>query len=139
MQGDGAGGTTPQTAPAAREQCNTTTRDVTMNPFGNRDEPIAPEWFRPHLRPWLRNLLWHFRNPLHNFTHYVIGIAGREFTVTRSCPDSDNDGFADGGGWLRCTLQYGGGSRPYVSYAGRSHFYIGFHPASGKFGVRLTR
>jgi hypothetical protein len=110
-----------------------------MNPFGNRDEPIAPEWFRPHLRPWLRNLLWHFRNPLHNFTHYVIGIAGREFTVTRSCPDSDNDGFADGGGWLRCTLQYGGGSRPYVSYAGRSHFYIGFHPASGKFGVRLTR
>lgn len=90
--------------------------------------------------------MWYVRNPLHNFTHYMVGWKGRAFVVERSKPDSNNDGFCDGGGWMFCWLRLDWAgmnkdewSRPFISYVGRCHFYAGWHPASGKLGLRLTR
>jgi hypothetical protein len=113
-----------------------------IDPSANRDEPDPPPWFPDKHPIWPRRLLYlgcYMRNPLHNFTHYVVGIAGKPFTVAGSRADSDNDGFADQGGWLHCTLHCNGGRPPYVSYSGWCHFYAGGHPSSGKLGLRLTR
>lgn len=110
-----------------------------MNPFGNDDEPVAPPWYLPTWPRWLATVFWYFRNPLHNLTHYMAGWKGRDFSVARWRPDSDNDGFADEGGWLFCALYLDHRWRPFVSYAGRCHFYVGWHPASGKLGFKLTR
>lgn len=119
-----------------------------MNPFGNIDEPSAPAWYLPTRPSWFRTIAWYARNPLHNFTHYQIGWAGKNFIVASLKPDSDNDGFCDGGGWARCWLLLRSDdwgmpaqerTRPFISYAGWCHFYLGWHPASGKFGFRLTR
>src|SRR5215208_6944082 len=76
-----------------------------MNPFANDDEPAPAASYHPDLPQWLRMCLWYGRNPAHNLTHYMIGPSSKSFSVTRSRPDSDNDGFADGGGFFRCTLR----------------------------------
>ena len=44
--------------------------------FGNSDEPRAPDWYRPGSK--FRNVAWYFRNPLENFSNYVIGIADKK-------------------------------------------------------------
>src|SRR5262249_16048462 len=52
-----------------------------LNPIwwlGNADEPDPPDWYRPNKS--CRKIMWHFRNPCHNFTFFVIGIADRPFT-----------------------------------------------------------
>jgi hypothetical protein len=109
-----------------------------MNPFGNDDEPVAPAWYLPTWPRWLATVAWYIRNPLHNFTHYMVGWKGRSYTVTyHHGSDADNDGF--GNGWLIASLQTKDSLRPFISYAGRCHFYIGWHPASGKLGFKLTR
>ena len=102
-----------------------------MNPFANDDEPAPPASYHPDLPQWLRMGLWYGRNPAHNLTHYMIGLSSKSFTVTRSRPDSDNDGFADGGGFLRCTLRCEDGtSRPYISHqSARVEAYAGWRPA----------
>src|SRR5215208_6273972 len=88
-----------------------------MNPFANDDEPAPAASYHPDLPQWLRMGLWYGRNPAHNLTHYMIGLGSKSFTVTRSRPDSDNDGFAHGGGFFRCTLRCEDGtSRPYISH-----------------------
>ena len=40
--------------------------------FGNADDPVPPDWYRPGSPN--RQIAWQGRNPLHNFTHYVIGV-----------------------------------------------------------------
>lgn len=47
-----------------------------LNPFGNADEPI-PKYLLHGKPEWLRVLAWWGRNPLHNFSFYWIGVAGR--------------------------------------------------------------
>lgn len=53
-----------------------------LNPLwwlGNADDPVPPpDWYRPGRR--FRKARRHLRNPLHNFTFYVIGIADKDFT-----------------------------------------------------------
>src|SRR6516164_1210399 len=46
--------------------------------FGNVDEPRAPDWYRPHASRSFRNVAWYFRNPLSNFSNYVIGIGDKK-------------------------------------------------------------
>lgn len=112
-----------------------------MNPFGNIDEPAPPAWYLPTRPQWWRVLCWYARNPLHNFTHYMVGLTGQEFELIHHwAGDGDRDGFADRGGWLLVELRRRTrATRYFVSYAGRVHFYAGWHPASGKLGFRLTR
>lgn len=42
----------------------------------NTDDP-PPEWWKPNEDPATRYRTWLMRNPFHNFTHYVIGVADR--------------------------------------------------------------
>ncbi len=61
---------------------------------GNADEPNAPSWYLPDVLN--RDLKYHWRNPLHNFTFYVIGTADQQFTRRGLHPKdtfNPNDGF----------------------------------------------
>jgi|SRR5215208_4283627 len=110
-----------------------------MSCFGNRDEPMPPESYHPTLPQWLRLVAWYQRNPLHDFTHYVVGWKGKNYTVERSRADSDNDGFADGGGLMVCTLRNAGRTRSYASYqSARLEVYVGWRPSSRALGARFT-
>ena len=60
----------------------------------NADDPIPPAWYRPgdpH-----RGLKWSFRNPFHNFDHYVIGIADKTFERSGLYPERNSNPH---GGW----------------------------------------
>ena len=53
-----------------------------LNPlwwFKNDDDPHPPDWYLPNDSELKRRIWWMFRNPLHNFTFYVIGISDVEF------------------------------------------------------------
>src|SRR5215469_15888553 len=49
-----------------------------LNPvwwFKNADDPKPPDWYKPDDSH--RNLKWSFRNPMHTFNFYVIGVADK--------------------------------------------------------------
>ena len=101
--------------------------------FGNVDDPEPPEWYRPGGpgRRWL----WQLRNPLHNFTFYVIGVADKPFTRTGKFPDAV---FAPDGGWNRAVARYGWLRLPFVSFNGeRGRFYFGWRER-GNFGCKVN-
>jgi hypothetical protein len=107
-----------------------------LNPvwwFGNADEPAPPAWYRPADKH--RLLKWRFRNPLHNFTHYVIGVEDKKFSRSGKYPERNSD---PRGGWnfaigRRCLAPL-----PFVSYD-RSWctFYFGWRE-QGAFGLKLA-
>ena len=107
-----------------------------LNPvwwFENADEPLPPDWYQPD-DPH-RVLKWRFRNPLHNFSHYVIGVEDKEFSRSGKYPERNADprggwNFALGRRWLA--------PLPYVSYE-RSWctFYFGWRE-HGAFGLKLA-
>jgi hypothetical protein len=45
--------------------------------LGNIDEPNPPADKWVNKPQWIRRILWFIRNPFHNFTFYVIGMADR--------------------------------------------------------------
>src|ERR1700742_4347208 len=52
-----------------------------LNPiwwFKNSDDLTPPDWYKPDDKH--RNLKWSFRNPMHNFNFYVIGVADKKIT-----------------------------------------------------------
>lgn len=109
--------------------------------FGNNDEPQAPDWYRPEWPRWRRQLYWLlFRNPLHNFTFYVIGIADRRFSRLGDFP---NDVFSPAGGWNICMIYYPSWQGywlrlPFASYQGKHlKAYIGWRER-GNFGFKFT-
>ena len=100
--------------------------------LGNADEPVAPDWYRPGKH--CRNLLWHLRNPCHNFSCYVIGISDKSFTRVGRFP---SEVFNPGGGWNWAVCRYKRLRLPFVSYnRGRFRFYSGWR-AVGDFGLEL--
>ncbi|MEO7297049.1 MAG: hypothetical protein ABI042_00580 [Verrucomicrobiota bacterium] len=101
--------------------------------IGNVDDPVPPEWYRPENRA--RNMLWGFRNPMHNFFFYVVGIADKEFEVVGRFP-----GKVSGpeGGWNWTVCKYKCLRLPFVSYKrGNFNFYLGWRNR-GNFGVKLN-
>jgi len=68
-----------------------------MNWFGNDDEPDPPAAFWPGYPQFVRVIAWHWRNPLHNFAAYVIGVKGKQFIFVASQPNTVDSSFADGG------------------------------------------
>lgn len=101
--------------------------------FGNVDDPEPPEWYRPGSTN--RRWLWRLRNPLHNFTFYVIGIADKPFTRTGKFP---NAVFAPDGGWNRAVARYKCVCLPFVSFNGtRCRFYFGWRER-GNFGCKMN-
>ena len=78
--------------------------------------------------PW-KAFWWWLRNPLHNFTHYVIGVADQEHTYVG--PDMDSQGF------IKAYVLYNGRKLPFYAFNYKGLFsYIGWRP-SGGFGIKL--
>jgi hypothetical protein len=101
--------------------------------FGNVDDPETPDWYRPGSRH--RRWLWQLRNPLHNFTFYVIGVADRAFTRTGRHPEHV---FAPDGGWNWAVTRLGWVRLPFVSFNGeRCRFYLGWRER-GNFGGKIN-
>jgi hypothetical protein len=107
-----------------------------LNPvwwFGNADDPIAPDWYRHGERR--RNAGWHLRNPCHNFTFYVIGIADQEYTRVGRHASAV---FNPHKGWNWAVCRYKCLRLPFLSYhRGGFKFYCGWRNA-GNFGMKLS-
>ena len=100
--------------------------------FGNEDEPIPPEDYRPDDPN--RRRKWYFRNPCHNFTFYVIGIADEEFDQTGCYP---GEVFNPNGGWNWTVCRHNCWRLPFLSYRrGGFQFYCGWRER-GNFGMKL--
>ena len=101
--------------------------------IGNADDPAPPDWYRPDDsgREWK----WHLRNPFHNLTFYVIGIADTEFTRVGPSPENV---FAPDGGWNWAISRASVLPLPFVSFQrNQFKFYLGWRER-GNFGIKLT-
>ncbi|MEJ2008995.1 MAG: hypothetical protein P8Z30_12710 [Acidobacteriota bacterium] len=107
-----------------------------LNPvwwFKNSDEPIPPDWYKPNDKH--RVLKWHFRNPLHNFDNYVIGIADKSSVRSGRFPLQTSNPH---GGWNFAISRRKLLVLPFVSYRrGRFEFYLGWRER-GNFGAKLN-
>lgn len=109
--------------------------------FGNADDGYFGDdnWRAGRPKSLLLALDWWLRNPAHNLTWYVIGVADRPRTVSGVY---GNRFHRPGGGWLTSwtsvrafglSLQL-----PYVSYlSAHVKGYAGWRP-SGAFGLKLN-
>lgn len=106
-----------------------------LNPvfwIGNSDEPVAPAWYKPG-DPG-RNWKWHVRNPFHNLTFYVIGIADKDFTRIGPHPEAV---FNPGDGWSWAVSRAQIVPLPYISYKRNTfQFYWGWRER-GNFGIKF--
>lgn len=107
-----------------------------LNPiwwFKNRDDPKPPDWYRPDDKH--RNLKWNFRNPLHNFDFYVIGVADKKFARSGRFPDQNSD---PRGGWDFEATRYKFIWLPFISYhRPKLDFYLGWRER-GNFGAKFN-
>lgn len=132
----------------------------------NEDDPIVPVWFKSPVS-WISNQSYwmYLRNPLHNFTNYVIGI--RDISKKKRYGIKPEDVFNSEGGFnltfflyipdlfqsilltilFLLTLTFSSVFfgilfllmifRPFVSWIGKYKFYIGWREA-GALGIKLT-
>jgi hypothetical protein len=96
-----------------------------------------PGVYEPHSR--MRRVDWFFRNPLHNFSFYVIGISDHvNSPAFRRYGRYPKDNFSPKPGWNVCEIHYHGLRLPYVAYWNRHvSFYAGWRLA-GEFGLKLN-
>ena len=79
---------------------------------------------------------WCGRNPLHNFTFYVVGIADKDFKRAGKHPESV---FNPHDGWNATVCKYRCLRLPFVSYKrGKFKFYCGWRER-GNLGFKLAR
>ena len=98
----------------------------------NADEPTPPAWYLPDDRH--RAVKWRFRNPLHNFDHYVIGVADKKFSRSGKYPGRNSSPH---GGWDVEIVRRRLALLPFVSYErSRCTFYFGWRE-HGAFGIEL--
>ncbi|MDB6065858.1 MAG: hypothetical protein JWR26_2066 [Pedosphaera sp.] len=101
--------------------------------FGNLDEPMPPDDYRPDDKHRVRS--WYFRNPTHNLTFYVIGITDKTFRRSGRHPDQV---FNPRQGWNWALCKYKWVRLPFISYQKKSFsFYLGWRER-GNFGGKLT-
>jgi hypothetical protein len=101
--------------------------------FGNEDDPVPPPGYRPD--DPRRERRWYYRNPLHNFTFYLVGIADKPFERVGRAPDK---AFHPDGGWNWAVCRYKCLRLPFVSYqGGHCRFYVGWRNR-GNFGCKLN-
>lgn len=101
---------------------------------GNADDNEPPHWYRPSNQ--LRSSLWQARNPLHNFTFYVIGIADKDFVRYGREPDTV---FARDDGWNWAIIEKGWLRLPFISYQGKHIRFYALWRERGNFGLKLHR
>jgi hypothetical protein len=103
--------------------------------FGNSDQPNPPDDYRPNDKA--RLFKWRTRNPFHNFTFYVIGIADKKIKRSGCHPEQT---FRSDGGWNFAVTRYKWCPRPFVSWCHGDkgfHFYCGWRTA-GNFGLKCN-
>jgi hypothetical protein len=99
----------------------------------NSDEPVPPKWYKPDDKH--RVMKWHFRNPFHNFSFYVIGVADKEFVRSGKYPERNSK---TRGGWDFAVARRKTILLPFLSYqCGGFNFYFGWRER-GNFGVKLN-
>jgi hypothetical protein len=107
-----------------------------LNPvwwFKNADDPKPPAWYKPDDKH--RRLKWSFRNPLHNFHFYVVGVADKEFSRSGKFPALNSD---PRGGWDFEVARYKFIFLPFVSYHKPNFdFYFGWRNR-GNFGIKVN-
>lgn len=107
-----------------------------LNPvwwLGNVDDPAPPAWYQPENKH--RNTRWRFRNPLHNFNFYVIGVADKPFYRSGCFPERNSD---PNGGWDFEVARRHVLLLPFVSYERAwCSFYLGWRER-GNFGAKLN-
>jgi len=107
-----------------------------LNPiwwFGNIDDPTPPAWYRPDDKH--RTTTWRFRNPFHNFDHYVIGVADKKFIRSGHYPERNSK---PNGGWDFEVTRRKLALLPFLSWQrGGFNFYCGWREA-GSFGIKLN-
>ena len=102
--------------------------------FLNNDEPLPKTGLASYYpgRPyWLAVISWYIRNPLVNFSDYVVGVCDRNYVIYGSAPVMTVI-LSDIGktGWHWSVIKLGILRLPFVSYAGkRIAFYAGWQPA----------
>jgi hypothetical protein len=101
--------------------------------IGNADDRVPPEWYRPGEKG--RGTLWQLRNPLHNFTFYVIGVADEDFIRYGREPEAV---FARAGGWNWAVIEKGWLRLPFVSYEGKRLRFYALWRERGNFGLKAT-
>lgn len=113
-----------------------------LNPiwwFLNDDDPHPPEKYKPTSPKWWRYAYWYWRNPLHNFFWYVVGIHDRDNSevVVWRIPDHLHN---PNGGWNWSVIKCGRLFYPFISYKGKrlEKFYLGWRPERGAFGFKLN-
>ena len=98
----------------------------------NADEPVPPAWYLPDDKH--RATKWRFRNPFHNFTHYIIGVADKNFVRYGQYPKRNSD---PNGGWNFALSRRMVALLPFVSYERRwITFYLGWLDR-GCFGMEM--
>jgi hypothetical protein len=100
--------------------------------FGNADDPVPPDWYRPGQQ--MRGTLWQLRNPLHNFTFYVIGVNDKDFVRRGKRPGKV---FPEEGGWNWAVIERGWLRLPFVAYQGKHVRWYALWREKGNFGLKL--
>src|SRR5882724_12462986 len=99
----------------------------------NSDSPKPPAWYRPGEKH--RGLKWSFRNPLHNFHFYVVGVADKKFSRSGRFPEKNSD---PRGGWDFEAARYKFIYLPFISYhRPKFDFYFGWRN-HGNFGIKIN-
>lgn len=99
----------------------------------NSDDPAPPKDYKPDDKH--RDLKWRFRNPFHNLTFYVLGIADKKFTRSGRYPEKISNPL---GGWNFAIAHRTWRVLPFVSYRrGRFEFYLGWRER-GNFGAKIN-
>ncbi len=101
--------------------------------FGNLDDPVPPPDYRPNDPHRVRK--WYYRNSMHNFDFYVIGLADKTFRRSGRYP---GEVFNPQKGWNWALCKYKWVRLPFVSFhRPYFQFYLGWRER-GNFGIKLT-
>jgi|688.fasta_scaffold770625_2 hypothetical protein len=101
--------------------------------LGNSDDLLPPADYLPGDPQ--RVSKWYLRNPLHNFTFYVIGIADRGFTRVGKSPAEN---FCEPEGWNWAISQYKFLRLPFISYKSNAVMLYAGWRESGNFGLKFN-
>ena len=101
--------------------------------FGNNDDPVPPAWYEPDNPHRKRD--WFFRNPLTNFTYFVMGVADKDTMRYGRYPKLVGNPH---GGWNFAVTRRRAVLLPFMDYK-NSHleFYLGWRER-GNFGAKLV-
>lgn len=107
-----------------------------LNPLfwlGNLDDPEPPDDYL--VGDSQRIEKWYLRNPFHNFTFYVIGIADQSFERQGLCP---SDVFNPNGGFNWAVSKKDWLRLPFISFENTAlSTYFGWRNG-GNFGIKLN-